>query len=93
MPYVKPSQREQYQDLIRQTVRTLLSDKNNNLRELDVGELNYFISSIIWKLFDLNPRYKTANDLMGVLECVKQEFVRRRVNSYEDSKILENGDI
>jgi len=30
---------------------------------------------------------------MGVLECVKQEFYRRRAVPYEEEKIEENGDI
>jgi len=31
--------------------------------------------------------------MIGVLECVKQEFYRRKVAPYEDIKIIENGDI
>ena len=57
------------------------------------GELNYVISSLIWRVFDQCPSYTLANSLVGVLECVKQEFIRRRLNDYEDKKILENGDL
>jgi hypothetical protein len=31
--------------------------------------------------------------ITGVLENIKQEFYRRIASSYEDKKILENGDI
>ena len=58
-----------------------------------VGELNFVISSIIWKIFDDNPSYTLGNNLVGVLECVKQEFIRRKLNPYEDEKIIENGDL
>ena len=62
-------------------------------KPLVVGELNYVISSLIWRIFDQLPSYTLANDLVGVLECVKQEFIRRRLNGYENEKILENGDL
>jgi hypothetical protein len=48
---------------------------------------------VVWELFKKNPRYSTANNLMGVLECVKAEFYRRQVANLEDRKIIENGDI
>jgi hypothetical protein len=31
--------------------------------------------------------------ITGVLENIKQEFYRRAASSYEDKKIIENGDI
>jgi hypothetical protein len=37
--------------------------------------------------------YKSINDVIGVLECVKQEFYRRIAVPYEDKKIEQNGDI
>ncbi len=37
--------------------------------------------------------YSKANELVGVLECVKQEFYRRQVVPYEEEKIRENGDL
>ena len=66
---------------------------SHNTVNPDVGEVNYLVSSVIWRLFDQNPRYKIANDLIGVLECVKAEFYRRKVANLEDKKIEENGDI
>jgi hypothetical protein len=89
MPYIKPEAREQYKEIIDKAVETLSKDS----KTFDVGDLNYLVSCIVWKLFDNNPRYRTANDLVGALECIKLEFIRRRVNEYEDSKIKENSDI
>jgi hypothetical protein len=37
--------------------------------------------------------YTEYNALVGVLECVKQEFYRRAVSSYEDKKKEGNGDV
>lgn len=59
------------------------------------GDLNYRIHELI-EIF-LNGREKVGyaqyNAVVGVLECAKQEFYRRAVTSYEDAKIVENGDI
>ena len=40
-----------------------------------------------------DPRYTDLNEVIGVLECVKQEFYRRVVVPYEDRKMAENGDV
>lgn len=94
MPYIKQEERQRYDNTIDDIVYLLL-DKfpGDNHKHFQVGDLNYIISSIIWKLFDSNPSYTRGNELVGVIECVKQEFIRRRLNTYEDSKIKENGDI
>ncbi len=88
MPYVKKDQRAKYNQVINDAVKTLYATG-----DLDVGELNYVISSIVWQLFDRNKRYKTANDLLGVLNAVNLEFYRRKVENYENEKMAENGDI
>lgn len=85
MPYIKKEDREKY-DLLVNTAQVKLKDA-------PAGEINYVLSSIIWSIFDKNRSYSKANELMGVLECVKQEFYRVKVAAYEDSKRIENGDI
>lgn len=59
-----------------------------------VGELNFLITSICrdWATQD-GLSYSAINDVVGVLECVKQEFYRRMAAQYEDKKIKENGDV
>jgi hypothetical protein len=94
MPYIKKEDRTAYKEVIDKAVDKLLNKlPADNGKHYSVGELNYIISSIVWKLFDKNPSYTKGNELVGVLECVKQEFLRRRLNGYEDSKIKENGDL
>lgn len=61
--------------------------------DVKMGEVNYVISTILWSLFKENESYSFGNDLMGALECVKQEFYRRQLAPYEDKKIKDNGDI
>ena len=86
MPYIKQEDRDHFICDIDDLISRLKINKSP-------GELNYVISSIVWELFDDNPSYTEGNKLVGVLECVKQEFIRRRLNPYEDEKIKSNGDL
>jgi hypothetical protein len=63
---------------------------------IDSGELNYAITkTVLDYLHDRieMPNYAAMNSVVGVLECVKQEFYRRAVVPYEEAKIKENGDV
>lgn len=92
MPYIKQSDRETYDKEINELVEKLTSYGENQAPV--VGDVNYIISSIIWNVFKkVGPSYTLGNNLVGVLECVKQEFYRRQLAPYEDKKIEENGDI
>lgn len=90
MPYIKKEDRPQYDPYIQDVVNALTA---GGKVKFDVGHLNYVLSGIVWKLFDSDKKYKTANDLSGVLSCVDKEFYRRKVVAYENLKIDENGDI
>lgn len=58
------------------------------------GELNYVVTKTILDYLKLQgATYNTLNDIVGVLENAKQEFVRRVVVPYEDCKIFQNGDL
>ena len=57
------------------------------------GDLNYMITSMIKEYVDGNLSYHTLNDVIGVLENVKLEFVRRVVVPYENDAIKRNGDV
>jgi hypothetical protein len=90
MPYIKKEDRKKFDSIIEDFVDALTE---HGFKPFSEGELNYVISKIIWGMFDTKPSYKLGNNLVGVLECVKQEFIRRKLNPYEDEKIKENGDI
>ena len=60
----------------------------------NAGELNYSIFRLCQKyLSDHSTNYKTLNEIIGVLECCKQEFYRRVLVAYEERKKEENGDL
>jgi hypothetical protein len=83
MPYIEESKRDKFNDLI------FLSG-----RIYDVGELNYVITKILMRYQATHgERYSTYNDMIGVLECVKQELYRRKILIYENQKMDENGDV
>ena len=58
------------------------------------GELNYYLTKVCLAYFEkFGKSYTTLNAIIGVLECVKQEFYRREVIPYENGKLKENGDV
>lgn len=88
MPYILPKQRE---DLANEFMETIFFSPND---AENPGELNYLITCFVIKyLENQGTSYTTMNDILGVLEAVKQEFYRRVVAPYEDEKIKENGDV
>lgn len=80
MPYIKTERRESL---------FCLPDKAQN-----PGELNYIITLL---LIDYLRRrglsYQHINDCVGALECAKLELTRRVTAPYEDTKIVQNGDV
>ena len=58
------------------------------------GELNYQISRLCDDYIEsFGTSYAILNEVIGVLECAKQEFYRRILAPYEDKKLAENGDV
>lgn len=95
MPYIKPADRPRYDPLIAQLIQRLNANTLNapDGDVVDVGHLNYVISTVVWTLFKQKPSYRHASDLIATLEAVKLEFYRRAVVPYENRKIAENGDL
>ncbi len=58
------------------------------------GELNFFLTKLCIEYMKKGHKsYQEINDIMGALECCKQEFYRRVAVPYEDGKIETNGDV
>jgi len=89
MPYIPQENRKKLDEKI----IPLFREAANSHHRGDVGDVNYCISQLIWRLFQENPTYRRACELMGTLECAKAEFYRRVVAPYEDKKIEANGDL
>jgi len=85
MPYIKKLDRTKFYPLIYDIADKIKSE----------GELNYAITCIILEYLNNNRpnSYALLNKIIGVLECIKQEFYRRMVIPYEEKKIEENGEV
>lgn len=99
MPYIKLEDRH-LDDGYEVTIESIVASCKNK-----PGSLNYLFTRVIQeylrlKGFDKDKldspskiNYDMLNEVIGVLECCKQEFYRRMVVPYETKKIIENGDV
>ena len=83
MPYIKQEDRIDFDELLL------------GLPEFkSPGELNYFITkSLVAYENQHGSSYQIYNDIVGVLECCKQEIYRRVIADFEDYKKNFNGDV
>mgnify|MGYP001287649377 CR=1 FL=1 len=84
MPYIKKEHRKLFDSNIK-----ILSDQIS----CD-GDLNYIITSLVHKeLLKRGVNYQNMNNLVGSMECAKNEFIRVVIGPYEDKKRVQNGNI
>lgn len=88
MPYIARKDRGQYQQAIGELVRLVPQD-----RMARPGHMNYIISLLIQRVYGESMRYADHNEVVGLLNCVQQEFYRRFTAPYEDEKIEQEGDL
>ena len=63
-------------------------------KDWTVGDLNFLITVACNAYLDGKKfSYGSINDVIGVLECAKAEFIRRILVPYETTKISLNGDV
>jgi hypothetical protein len=86
MPYITQDRRKFLES---KTYKELL----NIVTEMEIGDMNFLVSNMVWLKFIKERSYSTGNAIVGMLECVKQEFIRQQLNTYEDQKIQENGNL
>lgn len=87
MPYVKREQRP----AIDQLIEPLINHLKSLPTEDQDGSLNYAVTKIIKKIYP--QKYFHLNRALGVLTAITHELYRRIIAPYEDTKILENGDV
>lgn len=84
MPYINRDMRKEFEFCIEQ-----LTDRIET-----VGELNYVITKLCDKyVITHGVNYENYNAVLGVLTAVTSELYRRKVTPYEDTKMMENGDV
>ena len=87
MPYVNRQHREEWD------AQFHLKEYPIFIHESAIGDINYFVTTLLLAWLGPNPRYGDYNAAIGVLECIKLELYRRAVAPYEDKKCEENGDV
>jgi len=86
MPYVEQKRRYRIDDELKDIVI--------EIHDYSVGDMNYIITRLIHKWIQThNLCYANLNEVIGILESVKQEFYRTVVAPYEDQKRKENGSV
>ena len=73
-------------------IENLVAELNKKPEDV-AGNLNFVVTSVLKRLIAKNKRYKTMNDLIGALECIKLELYRKVCGSYEELKEAENGPV
>ena len=94
MPYIDEKSRSGLDSCIDSMIDCLTDKQELNNEEFlaILGNINYVFSRVIVGAMGKISYSKIAM-VTGVLENIKQEFYRRVASSYEDQKILANGDI
>jgi hypothetical protein len=83
MPYLTKENRQKFDSMLREREKCSTP-----------GELNYIITVILTDYMqEKGLSYSTINDMVGALECCKLELYRRIAAPYEDTKIVQNGDV
>jgi hypothetical protein len=81
MPYIRQEKRKVLDEKIRAISDEVSTD----------GELNYVITKLLLGMD--GDSYEDFQNLIGTLECAKQEFYRRKIVPYEEKKRKENGEV
>jgi len=90
MPYITRDKREQLDRMIDELVISLKNlDPTGDVTE---GNMNYTITRLLNAVYE-KTSYRNINEIIGILECAKLEYYRKRASVYEDKKIKENGDV
>ena len=85
MPYIDKDLRNEIKDI-------LVFDIFRDDLFRHPGTLNYILTKFCTHYIK-HLTYTNLNEVVGVLESVKQEFYRKMVIPYEAKKELENGDL
>jgi hypothetical protein len=96
MPYINEEERLELDECIENMTQCIKDIKchlsNPHDFSIYLGRINYSFSRILAGLMK-EPSYNKIAMITGVLENIKQEYYRRVASSYEDKKIVQNGDI
>ena len=88
MPYISRKDRGKYQNILTELASLIPQDRMQR-----PGHINYIVSLLLEKVYGNQMRYADHNEVIGVINCIAEEFYRRKTVPYEDKKIEEEGDL
>jgi hypothetical protein len=91
MPYIAAEARPQYEELIKSLASTIREATQDHTAR--AGHLNYVVTRLLLDTYGRELRYWQHNEIVGMLECCKLEFYRRRTGPYEEICIERNGEV
>lgn len=89
MPYLKEKERMLYAKLVNELAERLSLAEGDEIG----AHFNFIICSIAHKVCHKGSSYRHLERIVGAMELAKNEFIARRVRPYEDTKIVQNGDV
>ena len=96
MPYVTQNMRYLVDTIVyslADEIQAMGPEFNLQDHEYRAGILNYVITKLLKEVYGDDLRYKDINEIIGMLECCKQEYYRKIAAPYEDQKERENGPV
>jgi len=90
MPYIVDKYRRELDQEIEAFIKKVNEIHAKNPEQTRDGLLNYSFTRILNCVYP-RTKYHELNEAIGMLECLKQEYYRKRVGPYEDIKERENG--
>jgi hypothetical protein len=88
MPYIGQKKRDEIAPHIKDLLTYIM-----NTPKLETGDLNYIITLVIKEFYKRKKCYDHASKVTAATTDARDEFKRRVLNSYEDQKIIQNGDL
>jgi len=90
MPYIE----QRYRDLIDNEIDELIEgltrfDQGSTVPD---GAINYVFTKILLEFFTPTT-YFNIERVVGLLECIKSEYMRRVGEPYENMKRIQNGEV
>jgi len=90
MPYITSDYRLELDHEIKAFIDKVNAINAAHPEQTKDGLLNYSFTKILNYTYPVN-KYHALNEAVGMLECLKQEYYRKRVGPYEDLKEEDNG--
>lgn len=91
MPYVKKEQRELFEPELHNLMYNKILENSDKLSKGDMTYLFYKIG--LARIKFQGESYTRISEVISSMQDAAEEIRRRKLNPYEDRKIVENGDV